>query len=184
MDSNLPVAVDLDAPREPVRRVEYAHGDDAHNAVDRAVAALEDELTLTKYAPPAHRSSTPEPLPDYIEPREGVPAIGAISAEAIVREFEKTAKGIEAMSADLNEAARHCANELIELTEKYKIMAEDIERVVAHINETAAGYREEAKMVFLRIEDTTLRMQEVRQLSEDMRERLVTPGIGDAQIKT
>lgn len=176
MDSNLPVAIDLDAPRKPIRRVEYMHGEDVdHSSVDQAVAALENELTgLARYAPPKVRAAETEPLPDYVEPREGVPEIGAISAEAIVREFEKTAKGIEAMSADLNTAAQQCAHELIELTEKYKTMSEDIERVVASIKETAASYREEAKTVFLRIEDTSLRMQEVRELSDSMRERLAS----------
>ena len=140
-------------------RVQYAHGP----KFEDAVAAVEYELE--QYRPP-------ERMPDYVEPREGVPPVGALSAEAIVKDFEKTAKGIDAMAADLVEASQKCATELVELTAKYSDMMSDLEKVVEHIKDTSAAYRDEAKTVFLRIEDTTLRMKEVRELSDAMRERL------------
>lgn len=162
---------DLDVP---VRRpVEYAHGHDYDNRVgriDRAVAAIENELEL--YRPPPK----PEPMPDYVEPRDNVPPVGALSAEAIVKDFEKTAKGIEALAAELAEAANRCAVELVTLTRKYEDLGEEVKAVVEHVKETAAAYRDEAKTVFVRIEDTTLRMQEVRKMSDAMRERLAPTG--------
>ena len=159
---------DLD---RPVRRpVEYAHGQDYHSRVDRAVAAIADEETL--YRPPPR----PEPMPAYVEPRDNVPPVGALSAEAIVKDFEKTAKGIEALATELAEAAHRCAVELVTLTRNYETLGEEVKAVVEHVKETAAAYRDEAKTVFVRIEDTTLRMQEVRKMSDTMRERLAPTG--------
>jgi methyl-accepting chemotaxis protein len=130
---------------------------------------LPDELDVLKnYAPPRK----PEPLPDYVAPRVEVPAVGALSAEAIVRDFEKTAKHIEALAVELTESTNQCAGELIELTQKYRTLSEQINQVVQHVKDTAAAYRDEAKLVFVRIEDTTMMMQEVRELSATMRERI------------
>jgi hypothetical protein len=139
----------------------------------RMSAALSAEKTPV---PPAREDFAPkpklEPLPEYLTPRPDVPAVGALSAEAIGRDFELTARNIEAMAADLVKVTNACAAELVELTGRYKAMATELSEVVEHIKETAAAYRDEAKSVFVRIEDTTLRMQEVRDLSTAMRDRL------------
>jgi hypothetical protein len=69
---------------------------------------LEAEITA---APPplpvrAAPSVNSEPLPDYVEHREGVSRVGALSAEAVVRDYEATAKEIEAMGTELIDAAK------------------------------------------------------------------------------
>jgi len=183
--SDLPKAVDLDEdPRgvpgpargllespphpepvyqkTPVPRMQYMHGQD----FDDVIASVENELDQYRPKP------TPLPMPDYVEPREGVPPVGALSAEAIVKDFEATAKGIDAMATELMEATNRCAEELVLLTNKYKELGEQINQVVQHVKDTAATYRDEAKTVFVRIEDTTMRMKEVRELSDTMRQRL------------
>src|SRR4051794_22922620 len=38
-----------------------------------------------------------EPMPDYVEHQDGVSRVGALSAEAVVRDYEAAAKEIEAM---------------------------------------------------------------------------------------
>jgi hypothetical protein len=48
-------------------------------------------------------------MPDYVEHQAGVPRVGALSAEAVVRDYEAAAKEIEAMGAELISAARKCA---------------------------------------------------------------------------
>ena len=48
------------------------------------------------------------PMPDYVEHQDGVPRVGALSAEAVVRDYEAAAKEIEAMGAEMIEAARKC----------------------------------------------------------------------------
>lgn len=114
----------------------------------------------------------PVPMPDYVEPQADVPPVGALSAEAIVRDFEQTAKEIEAMGAELAKAANECAAELIDLTHRFKQMDDNVREIIDHVKETAASFRDEAKTVFVRIENTTLMTQDVRAISNDMRKRI------------
>ena len=45
------------------------------------------------------------PMPDYVEHKEGVNQVGKLSAEAVVREYDAAVKEIEALGAELTEAA-------------------------------------------------------------------------------
>lgn len=176
---SLPRAVDLDQPQhrtKPPRRVEYAHGDDERDLAN-AIQEVENELAL--YIPKP--APVLEPMPDYVEPREGVPPVGALSAEALVKDYEKTAKGIEAMAVELQEASQRAAKELADLNAHYATVAAEVQSVVEHVKQTATVYRDEAKGVFVRIEDITIRMKEVRELSEAMRERLA-PAVTDSRL--
>ncbi len=164
----LPQAFDLDEARE--RQL----------AAQISGQADEIEDTLRTYAPAPKPAM--EPMPEYVDPRPNVPPVGALSAEAIVRDFEKTAKGIEAMAAELTEASNRCMAEFADLGNRLGRMFDDISSTVEHIKETAAMYREEAKLVFVRIEDTTLKMQEVREMSDQMRDRLTTPATNDPRL--
>lgn len=146
----------------------------AEQRVDVALRGvqLDDDIAEAAFGSPYAPKPKPEPMPAYVEPRPDVPAVGALSAEALVKDFEKTAKDIEAIAADLVQASQKCAAELSDLTAKYSAMMTEIENVVAHVTDTAAAYRDEAKLVFVRIEDTTLMTEEVRRLSEEMRGRV------------
>jgi len=48
------------------------------------------------------------PMPDYVEHEEGVTRVGALTAEAVVRDYEAAAKEIEAMGTELVNAAKRC----------------------------------------------------------------------------
>jgi hypothetical protein len=48
------------------------------------------------------------PMPDYVEHKEGVNQVGRLSAEAVVREYDAAVKEIEALGAELIEAAKQC----------------------------------------------------------------------------
>src|ERR1700751_5910534 len=87
-------------------------------------------------------------LPDYVEHQEGVPRVGTLSAEAVVRDHEAAAKEIEAMGAEVHDA-------------------------IAFMRDTAAAYREEAKKIFKRIEACALFTQDVRKTCEDVRRRMM-----------
>jgi methyl-accepting chemotaxis protein len=91
------------------------------------------------------------PLPSYAEHREGATEIGKLSAEAVVRDYEAAAKEIEAMGAELQDAARRC-----------EAMTSRVHQMVAEVKDLAADYREEGKRIFLQIEDVTLMTEEVR----------------------
>jgi hypothetical protein len=101
-------------------------------------------------------------LPDYVEHQEGVSRVGALSAEAVVRDYEAAAKEIESMGAELIDAAKKC-----------EAMTAEVHDAIAYMRETAAAYREEAKKIFKRIEDCALFTQDVRKTCEEVKRRMV-----------
>jgi hypothetical protein len=128
------------------------------------LARLEADVTAAlpalplRTAPPVH----PEPLPDYVEHREGVSRVGALTAEAVVRDYEAAAKEIEAMGAELVSAAKKC-----------EAMTADVHNAIAFMRDTAAAYREEAKKIFKRIEECALFTEDVRKTCENVKRRMM-----------
>src|SRR5215471_4358599 len=101
-------------------------------------------------------------MPDYVEHQAGVPRVGALSAEAVVRDYEAAAKEIEAMGAELISAARKC-----------EAMTAEVHNAIAFMRDTAASYREEAKKIFKRIEDCALFTEDVRKTCETVKHRMM-----------
>src|SRR5271169_5478965 len=98
-------------------------------------------------------------MPDYVEHREGATEIGKLTAEAIVREYETAAKEIEGMGGQLIDCVKGC-----------EAMARDALVAIDEMKETAARYREEAKRIFLEIENCTLMTAEVRKTCTELKE--------------
>ena len=107
-------------------------------------------------------------MPDYVERQDGVPRVGALSAEAVVRDHESAAKEIEAMGAELISAAMKC-----------EAMTSEVHNAIAYMRETAAAYREEAKKIFKRIEDCVLLTENVRKTCETIKRRIETSDSAD-----
>jgi len=132
-----------------------------NKAVD--LAKLEADVTAAlpaslAAAPPA----LPEPLPDYVEHREGVSRVGQLTAEAVVRDYEAAAKEIEAMGTELISAAKKC-----------EAMTAEVHTTIAFMRDTAAAYREEAKRIFKRIEECALFTEDVRKTCETVKRRMI-----------
>jgi hypothetical protein len=106
-----------------------------------------------------------EPLPDYVEHREGVSRVGQLTAEAVVRDYEAAAKEIEAMGDELISAAKKC-----------EAMTADVHTAIAFMRDTAASYREEAKKIFKRIEECALFTEDVRKTCETVKLRMMENG--------
>lgn len=106
-----------------------------------------------------------EPLPDYVEHRQGVSRVGQLTAEAVVRDYEAAAKEIEAMGTELISAAKKC-----------EAMTAEVHTTIAFIRDTAASYREEAKKIFKRIEDCALFTEDVRKTCETVKRRMIEDG--------
>ncbi len=106
-----------------------------------------------------------EPLPDYVDHIDQVPRVGALSAEAVVRDYEETAKHIESLGQDLNKMAAKCED-----------MAKNVLGAVEDINRTAARYREEARKAFKRIEECAIMTENVRKTCAQMREKIEENG--------
>ncbi len=120
------------------------------------------------FAPPRVRGPALS-IPDYVEHREGATEIGKLSAEAVVREYEAAAKDIEAMGAELIERVNQC-----------EAMTRDALAVTEEMKETAARYREEAKRIFLQIENCTLITAEVRKTCIELKEKIAAPATAPA----
>ena len=101
-------------------------------------------------------------LPDYVEHQEGVSRVGALSAEAVVRDYEVAAREIESMGAELIDAAKRC-----------EAMTADVHNAIAYMRDTAAAYREDAKKIFKRIEECAVFTQDVRKTCEEVKRRMV-----------
>ena len=129
-------------------------------AVD--LAKLEAEVTEAlpiKAAPSVHSS---EQMPGYVEHLEGVSRVGALTAEAVVRDYESAAKEIEAMGAELVSAAKKC-----------EAMTADVHNAIAFMRDTAEAYRQEGKKIFKRIEECALFTEDVRKTCEDVKRRMI-----------
>lgn len=115
------------------------------------------------FAPPSVRAPALS-MPDYVEHRDGTTEIGRLSAEAVVREYEAAAKEIEAMGAELIERVKQCA-----------AMTRDAFAVTEGLKETAERYREEAKRIFLEIENCSLVTAEVRKTCTELKRKIAAP---------
>jgi hypothetical protein len=108
------------------------------------------------------RTTVAPPVPDYVSHRDDVSEIGKLSAEAIVKEYEETAKEIEAMGEVVREMVQRCE----QLTTSASSMLKDIKV-------TAARYRKEGKRMFTEIESCSSTTDEVRRMCEAFRDKLV-----------
>jgi hypothetical protein len=122
----------------------------------------EIEEEFRKLPPPVR--SPDLAIPDYVEHRDGATEIGKLSAEALVREYEAAAKDIEAMGAAL-----------IERVKQWEAMTRGAFAVTEEMKETAARYREEAKRVFIEIENCALMTAEVRKTCNELNEKIAGP---------
>ena len=110
---------------------------------------------------PVIRAAPSGPMPDYVEHQEGVTRVGALTAEAVVRDYEAAAREIEAMGAELISAAKKC-----------EAMTAEVHNAIAFMRDTATSYREEAKKIFKRIEDCALLTEDVRKTCETIKQRI------------
>jgi hypothetical protein len=101
-------------------------------------------------------------VPEYVSHHDDATEIGKLSAEAIVREYEVTAKEIEAMGEFVKEMALRCE----QLSTSASVMLKDIKA-------TAARYRKEGKRIFNEIESCSSATEEVRQLCGTFRDKIV-----------
>ena len=118
------------------------------------------ESQPSDFAPPSVRAPDMA-MPDYVEHRDGATEIGRLSAEAVVREYEAAAKDIEDLGVELVGHVKQC-----------EAMSREALNVIDELKETAGRYREEAKRVFLHIENCSLVTAQVRRTCAEMREKI------------
>jgi hypothetical protein len=134
------------------------------------VSQLEGDIREAVHQKPTHiqaveaapRPARPQ-LPDYVSHSDDVSEIGKLSAEAIAREYEVTAKEIEAMGEVVRDMVQRCE----QLTTSASSMLKDI-------TATATRYRQEGKRIFDEIESCSGAADEVRKLCEAFRDKIAT----------
>lgn len=123
--------------------------------------ARERELGMR---PIAETSYVPTPLPQlpaYVEHSPEATPTGIACGEAIVIEYEKAAKEIEALGVELK--AR------IEVDNQAKAR---LAEAFTQLTETAKAYRDEAKRVFEQVEATTAKANQVSELCRELQGKL------------
>jgi len=136
---------------------------------------IEEEFRKIPATREAQTTVVPAPdlaMPDYVEHRDGATEIGKLSAEAVVREYEAAAKDIEELGAELVGHVKRC-----------EAMTRDALAVIEELKETAGRYREEAKRVFLHIENCSLVTAEVRKTCIEMRDKIAASAEAEAKAK-
>jgi hypothetical protein len=113
-----------------------------------------------------------EPLPNYVEHRDGATELGRLSAEAVVREYEAAAKAIESLGLKLVEQVRFC-----------EAMCRELLAVIEELKETAGHHREEAKRIFLHIESCSQMAADVRRVCADLKSKVSVPASAEKPRK-
>ena len=139
-------------------------GNDHLNEIERAIAAEVRNSPLGNESNHGAAPTVSAPamaMPDYVEHSAGATEIGKLSAEAVVREYEIAAKEIEVMGSELMDLVKQC-----------ETVTRNALGVTEELKETAARYREEAKRVFQQIENCSQVTAEVRNICNDLREKI------------
>jgi hypothetical protein len=115
-------------------------------------------VALTKVGTPS------SPMPPYVEHHADVDQIGKLSAEAVIAQYEGAVKALEALGTTL-----------IDCVQRAEKMAAGCKDAIAYVQDTAQKYREEAKLIFDRIELASVMTAEVRSVCDEMRKRIENP---------
>ena len=138
-----------------------SHPDDIERDIGDLIQISHRTLPSIRIVPNDDHPLPKGPMPDYVEHKEGVNRVGKLSAEAVVREYDAAVKEIEALGAELTEAAKRC-----------EAMVAGVHSMVSEIKELAANYREEGKRYFLQIEECSLTTSEVRTVCEALKKKI------------
>ena len=112
------------------------------------------------FAPPKVRTPA-QPMPPYVEHYANVDQIGKLSAEAMISQYEGAVKALEEMGATL-----------IDCVKRAESMAAGCKDTFAFVRDTAKQYREEAKLIFDRIEQASVMTAEVKSVCDEMRKKM------------
>jgi hypothetical protein len=115
------------------------------------------------FAPRALRTPS-QPMPPYVEHHANIDQIGKLSAEAVITQYEGAVKALEEMGATLIDCVKRAEN-----------MAAGCKDAIAYVQDTAQKYREEAKLIFDRIEQASVMAAEVKSVCDAMRKKIEHP---------
>ena len=103
-------------------------------------------------------------MPPYVEHHAEVDQVGKLSAEAVAAQYEGAVKALEELGTTL-----------VDCVKRAETMAAGCKDAIAYVQDTAQKYREEAKLIFDRIEQASVLTAEVRSVCDEMRKRIENP---------
>jgi len=104
---------------------------------------------------------TPAKLPDYVQHADNVDPVGRLTAEAIVKQHEETARAMEQMGEGIKEWSAHLER-LLQMNDA----------ALKHVERTVQAVRDEAKRQFERVEQHSNLSTEVREKCDEMVKKL------------
>jgi len=104
------------------------------------------------------------PMSPHVEHHADVDQIGKLSGEAVIAQYEGAVKALEAMGTTL-----------IDCVQRAETMAAGCKDAIAYVQDTAQKYREEAKLIFDRIQQASVMTSEVMSVCDEMRKRIESP---------
>lgn len=135
------------------------------NMIEDGIATLihetrpvEQSSDVTEFAPTDAR------LPNYVQHADGTDRVTRLTSEAVVKQFEETAKAVDALGADLKMYSVKLEHMLLEIDDELKRVAE----LAQHI-------RDEGKCKFEEIGHTANLTADVRKACDTMREQINRP---------
>jgi hypothetical protein len=114
----------------------------------------------TDFAPLKVRTASSQ-MTSYLEHPADVDQIGKLSAESVAAQYEGAVKALEEMGTTL-----------IDCVKRAEKMAAGCKDAIAYVQDTAQKYREEAKLIFDRIEQASVMTAEVRSVCDEMRRKM------------
>lgn len=103
---------------------------------------------------------------DYVTHGKGVPEIGMVTAEAVLRDYEETAKTFTELGAQIKDAANRCENYL-----------EELKDISTYMNKVAQESRERAANIFKAIEESAKITAQVRKQAEELYQQVLSTPI-------
>lgn len=130
------------------------------------LGSLETEISEMVRAYPATRERGPQEfapvqLPNYVEHAEGIDAVGKITAEAVVTQYEELAKTIEQMRDPLRR-----------WIDEYDKAITELKAEIASLDDKAKTIREQAAGAFERLQKSSLAIAEVRKVCGDITRKI------------
>lgn len=101
------------------------------------------------------------PLPPYVEHKPGVSDVGRLTAEALVKEYESTAKSINEVGEELGKVAQRCEEYMQELHE-----------MTEHLHGIAVQFRERGAEIFQQLQTSSETTAETRRTANELVEKL------------
>ena len=122
-------------------------------------APLRDHRPID-FAPLKVRAASSQ-MTSYLKHPADLDQIGKLSAETVAAQYEGAVKALEEMGTTL-----------IDCVKRAETMAAGCKDAIAYVQDTAEKYREEAKLIFDRIEQASALTAEVRSVCDEMRRKM------------